>query len=820
MNCSLPSLVMLAITSTELPLPTPLSAISAKSWPGTQELAVAGLDTNRLGNVLCVGHHGLRRLLDLLGVETSVDGSLQCSTSADQLVRVGQLGVNAWSVHHSGFWENSSNVGSNLWNVGGASNKQNLVNVQSLQASLGNHRFHETRHSGENRATRHLETQSVDCGVEIVSLGKRVDRNSGCLNVGKSLLGDHTGALQLGQGSGVRGWVHLVFFLELLGEELNKSVVQLVSAQVVIVSSSKNGQNTSSDSNNGGIRTDSSEISNNKQLVLVQSVLGDKMRQKSSSWLVDQLQNVDTGFSSNLLQVGLLRIGEVGRNGDHSTLNFLSNVVLSSSLDLLQVSSGDLINRDRLVIDGVANLSVDLDRMSRVLRVSWVDLVETQTNEVSKVDHSGVWVSNKLSLGLGTVVLVVSHVRKRRGDEPVTVRVGNDVNLAVVGNSNRRGGVTKCNSNRSHSAITDHGRETRVWERARAVQERGISRQSECAIRARRGSRLVSAGWSGSWSTHRHIACGWHREAQVSRVVYLCWLHIVTFCQCRKSRKRRQRRTVHSQTSQNGTESGRELVQERHRRSDRHTSGSRHGGRSSSRGGCGVCFRGRGELCGCIRFCSIFGGRGGGCFCVRLCICLCVVIRDRLLGNSLGGGFDVQLRLRHRLHIQTRLRSHVVLRVGDVLVVRGGELFPFVLGQELVDGRGSQRDFVNGRGVCVGLCCSSSSPLNLPTLSLMASRIPWSVTSALEAATDWFTAAGWIFFSGAEVFATLTDLVVSSLAIFFGLTADDLASLDDVFLLSLVTFFFACVFLASFSSVSNLNLNGLPLFVKCELTST
>ncbi|KAH3664981.1 hypothetical protein OGATHE_003796 [Ogataea polymorpha] len=89
--------------------------------------------------------------------------------------------------------------------------------------------------------------------------------------------------------------------------------------------------------------------------------------------------------------------------------------------------------------------------MSRILRVCRVDLVERKTDIVSEIDDGGIRVSNQLGLGLRTVVLVVSNVRKRRGNETVTVRVSNDINLAVVlGNSNGRGGVTKSDTYRSH----------------------------------------------------------------------------------------------------------------------------------------------------------------------------------------------------------------------------------------------------------------------------------------------------------------------------------------------------------------------------------
>ncbi|EEQ41318.1 hypothetical protein CLUG_05445 [Clavispora lusitaniae ATCC 42720] len=356
------------------------------------ELSVGVLDSDRLAQMSGVDNNRSQGLVDLLGVKAFDQRSLQSSTFGRQLLWVGGTRVQRRSHHGGGLGEKESHVSGQLDHVGASTGQQNLVDVQSVDASLGQHQIDKRRHVAQGLSCGQLKTQTVDVGEEIEAVGQRLDGERRRRDVGQGFLGHNGLGLQLGHGTGVLSWVGQELLLELFGKVLGERRVQSVTAQAWSVCCGQDGQNAATDSNDSGVGTDSTKISNHIKTVLQETVFGGQVRQQRGRGLVDGSQHIEARILGDSGQKLLSVLGEVRWHREHHVVDALAQVVLGSQLHSHKVSCGSLLHRNELGLvffpqDLVGDSAIfSLDRWSAGGSDRKIHLVVLLSDEVSEVD--------------------------------------------------------------------------------------------------------------------------------------------------------------------------------------------------------------------------------------------------------------------------------------------------------------------------------------------------------------------------------------------------------------------------------------------------
>jgi hypothetical protein len=91
----------------------------------------------------------------------------------------------------------------NLGDTGGATNKDDLVNLVLGDVGVLENLSNRVKGAGESLLVQVLETSTCDVGVEVLAIEQRVDLNSGLGGVGESTLGTLASSPETAQGAGI-----------------------------------------------------------------------------------------------------------------------------------------------------------------------------------------------------------------------------------------------------------------------------------------------------------------------------------------------------------------------------------------------------------------------------------------------------------------------------------------------------------------------------------------------------------------------------------------------------------------------------------------
>ncbi|QBM88565.1 NAD-specific glutamate dehydrogenase [Metschnikowia aff. pulcherrima] len=386
------------------------------------EVALGVLDTNWRLQVLGVHNHRLQGLGDLLGVKALDQGSLQSSTSGGQLLRGCGTWVQSRGDHGGRLREHKLHVLGQLNDVGAATRKQDLVDVQGVKAGFQQHGLDERGHVAQGLSSRQFEAHSVNVGKEVVALGQRLHGERRRRDVRKGFLGDNRLGLQLGHRARVVSGVCLELLLELLSEVLQDGSVQVVTTQLMGVRSGQHGHDSASHGDDGGVQADSAKVGHHVDFVLQQTVLtqgGQRrghVRQQRRQGLLDLLHDLQAGGQHGLLQHLSLVLGEVGGHRQHCADNVLAKVILSGTLQLAEVARSGLLNRHELGLALLAGNRISdttilgLHGLGAVRGHGNVNFVKLFAKEIAEVDDRVGCISHQLRLCLSAMVLVGTDI--------------------------------------------------------------------------------------------------------------------------------------------------------------------------------------------------------------------------------------------------------------------------------------------------------------------------------------------------------------------------------------------------------------------------
>jgi hypothetical protein len=130
------------------------------------------------------------------------------------------------------------------------------------------------------------------------------------------------------------GLTLLEFALEFLLEVLKQVGVEILTSQVGITSSSFDSENTTLDVEKGNIESSTTEIINQNISLLVGLSGTETVGNGSSSWLVDDTEDVETGDRTGILGGLTLVVVEVGGNGNNSLSDLLAQLNFGNFLHL------------------------------------------------------------------------------------------------------------------------------------------------------------------------------------------------------------------------------------------------------------------------------------------------------------------------------------------------------------------------------------------------------------------------------------------------------------------------------------------------------
>lgn len=376
-----------------------------------------GKNTDGVGEVLQGGHSWVGSLLDVLGVVKLNQGSLESGTTSSELRWVDSGSAGGWSQDLGGLWEDAAEVVSDLWDVGGSSGEDDLVNVKDIETSLLDGGLNKAVEAVEDLAADGLKAETVDGGGEIGTLSKGLDGECRVGSDGQGLLASLSLSLQLGVWASVDSWIGGVPLDELLGEVVHQDLVEVASGEVVVMGGGKDGVDAAAGGNNGDVGASSSKVSNNDGLVSDDGIWATIVCEECGDWLSDQLEDLNTGVLGGLSKGSLLLIREVGWNGDNSGVDGLSGEVAGGGNKALEKTGGGLFNSDGgwlaflLILDSEGDGVVDLLWVCGCVAVGWIYRGELLADEVSEVCDGVVLVADELCFGLVANVLLSINVR-------------------------------------------------------------------------------------------------------------------------------------------------------------------------------------------------------------------------------------------------------------------------------------------------------------------------------------------------------------------------------------------------------------------------
>ncbi len=245
---------------------------------------------------------------------------------------------------------------------------------------------------------------------------------------------------------------YLVLALELVNEVVDESVIEILTTQVGVTSSGLDLEDTLLDGKERDIESSTTEIKD-ENVALTLNLLVQTVGNGSSSWLVDDTENVQASNETGILGSLTLGVVEVSWDGDNGVVDGSSKVGLSGLTHLDEDHGGDLLWGELLDL----SLELDLDDWlsGLVNDLEWevlhigLDLCvgELATDETLGIEDSVDWVHGDLVFGgITDETLGVGESDERWGSA-VTLVVGDNLNAIISVDTHTGVGGTQINTN-------------------------------------------------------------------------------------------------------------------------------------------------------------------------------------------------------------------------------------------------------------------------------------------------------------------------------------------------------------------------------------
>ncbi|KAI6775477.1 hypothetical protein HG530_002235 [Fusarium avenaceum] len=172
----------------------------------------------------------------------------------------------------------------------------NLVNIENVQASLLDSTLDESVEALKDLASNHLVSYPVDSDREVETIGQTLNTELGVAAQAEGTLGSLRLKTELSKTARVVSGVDAVLLLELLSEVLHKSLVQVNTSKLVVVSGGEDGVEATSRGDNGNIRASATKVGDNNNLILNRGLRTGIVSQNSGNRVGDELEDLKAGI--------------------------------------------------------------------------------------------------------------------------------------------------------------------------------------------------------------------------------------------------------------------------------------------------------------------------------------------------------------------------------------------------------------------------------------------------------------------------------------------------------------------------------------------
>lgn len=391
---------------------------------------VEGDDTNGVGDVGDGGDGGVGGLVDVLGLVLLDQAGLESGTAGVELGGVDSGGGGGRSEDLGALGEEVAEVGGDAGSVGGTAGENDLVDIESIEASLLDGGVDKAGEALEDGAGNGLVAEAVDGAGEVDAVGEGLDAEAGVGAQAEGLLGGLSLGLELGERAGVLAGVDLVLLDELLGEVVDEDLVEGGAVEVVVVNGGEDGVHAAAAGDNGNVGAGATKVGNNNDLVLDLGLGAGIVGESSGNGLADELENLEVGGGGSSEKSLLLLVGEVGGDGHDGGGDLLAKVLGGGIDQAAEVAGRDLGDGELgrlsiltlLLLDGEGNGALDILGVGRGVVVGRVDGGEVLAEEVLEVGDGVLGVPDEEVLGLLAVVLIAVDVGQDGGDLAVCTR--------------------------------------------------------------------------------------------------------------------------------------------------------------------------------------------------------------------------------------------------------------------------------------------------------------------------------------------------------------------------------------------------------------
>lgn len=229
--------------------------------------------------------------------------------------------------------------------------------------------------------------------------------------------------------------------LELVGEVVDKAVVEVLTTQVGVSGSRLDLEDTLLNGQKRDIECTTSKIED-EDVALTLSLLVKTVGDGSSGGLVDDTEDVEAGNESSILGSLTLRVVEVGRDCDDGVVDCATEVGLGCLPHLNEDHGGDLLRCESLLLaleldldDRLASLLDDLE--GEVLHVGLnLSIGELASDKTLSIEDCVDRVHGDLVLRRVTDEALCVGEGNERGCCAVTLVIGNDFNAVIAEDAN------------------------------------------------------------------------------------------------------------------------------------------------------------------------------------------------------------------------------------------------------------------------------------------------------------------------------------------------------------------------------------------------
>ena len=261
---------------------------------------------------------------------------------------------------------------------------------------------------------------------------------SGAGELDLSFLGSFLQALH---GHRVLAQVDALVLLEAVDEPIDDHLVEVITSQVGITVCGEHLEHAVAKVEDGDIKCTATEVEHGNLHVL--SGFVHAIGEGGSCRLIHNTANVETGDGTGFLGGLALRVGEVGRYGNHGVGHFLPEIVLSGFLHLLQNHGRDFLRGILTASDLHTGITVVVHHCEGYALSLFTALLIGLTHETLDGVYGVLRVGDGLTLCRVThLALTVLYEANYRRCCTLAFRVSNHYRLIAFENSNAAVGST------------------------------------------------------------------------------------------------------------------------------------------------------------------------------------------------------------------------------------------------------------------------------------------------------------------------------------------------------------------------------------------